>query len=151
MLNLMPPPTVYCWTKMSALFISHVAGWRLTKTNNLYTSCCSGSWHRHKILLQTTLRCVFFSVLSRLDSTLDSKSWTTRLVYAFWHLVTFGFQMWPNVSNYVKVKTNFWSTGDKAERRQSASVRLLELQWMGQMRWISLCPAAEQRVARHME
>lgn len=90
MLNLMPPPTVYCWTKMSALFISHVAGWRLTKTNNIHGLVQS----LHKLLLRLLAHtqdfspdnfevCFFFQCCPDWIGTLDSKSWTTRLVYAF--------------------------------------------------------------------
>lgn len=84
------PSVVYSQTIMTAPSIFHIAGWRLTKTNNimawssLYTGCWLSSWPRNTLFLQTALRC--FSVLfSTLASDLESK--VTRLdhilVYAF--------------------------------------------------------------------
>lgn len=84
------PSVVYSQTKITAPSIFHIAGWRLTKTNNilawssLYTGCWLSSWPRNTLFLQTTLRC--FSVLfSTLASDLESR--VTRLghilVYAF--------------------------------------------------------------------
>lgn len=153
------PSVVYSQTKITAPSIFHIAGWRLTKTNNilawssLYTGCWLSSWPRNTLFLQTTLRC--FSVLfSTLASDLESK--VTRLG----HILVYAFRRahrWPKghcEGKLCKSVSRLWATRLWRSCKDTMSDRELIIAnsvvvVVSRYRRSSLYPAAEQSGAGH--